>query len=88
MGGIQITGKENQQKCGQALGIDFVANPELPATNEYAFKSAAWFWSSRNLNALADAQNFLEITKKINGGTNGLDDRKIFYARAKQVLGF
>jgi putative chitinase len=87
-GGIQLTGKENHKNCGDALGADFVTNPDLLLTNEYIFKSAAWFWASRNLNALADAKNFVEITKRINGGTNGLEDRQAYYARAKKVLGF
>lgn len=49
--------------------------------------SAAWFWSSRGLNGLADMDDILSITKRINGGTNGLDDRKLRLKRAKEVLG-
>jgi len=53
---------------------------------EWAAKSAAWFWNSRNLNALADAGDFVGLTRRINGGTNGLAERQEFYQRALKVL--
>ena len=83
---IQITGRKNYQQISDAWGIDFVANPELLATPEYAVKSACWWWDDRKLNALADVGDFLKITKIINGGTNGLADRQAHYARAKEAL--
>jgi putative chitinase len=87
-GAIQLTGKENHRRCGDALGVDFVTNPDLLATPEFAFKSAAWFWSENGLNALADAEDLRAMTKRINGGLNGLAERQMYYDRAKKFLGF
>jgi putative chitinase len=70
----------------KALGIDCVNKPELLESTENACRSAAWWWASKGLNELADAGNFLAITKKINGWTNGLKDREELYARAKIAL--
>lgn len=83
---IQITGTHNYRACGVALGLDLVAAPELLEQPGLACRSAAWFWSSRHLNALADAGNFLLITKRVNGGTNGWADRVKYYERAKNVF--
>lgn len=86
---IQITGTDNYKACSLALFCDeqfLMDNPELLETPEYACRSAAWFWKSRKLNDLADAEDFLKITRRINGGTNGLADRNIYYKRAKEVL--
>lgn len=84
---IQITGRENYETCGRALGRDLLSNPELLETPELACRSAAWFWHSRDLNALADEGDFARITRKINGGLNGWDDRVKFWERAKDILG-
>jgi putative chitinase len=84
---IQITGKTNYVQLMMALDIDCVVNPAVVEEPVNACRSAAWWWSSRNLNALADAGNFLKITKVINGGTNGLADREALYEVAKNVLG-
>lgn len=85
---IQVTGRANYQKASQALFGDdrLLKNPELLEQPEWAAKSAAWFWSSRNLNALADQDRFTDITRAINGGTNGLEDRKARYRYALAVL--
>jgi putative chitinase len=83
---IQITGRENYLKCGEALGLDLIETPELLETPKYAALSAAWFWDSRHLNALADVGDMDRITRKINGGTNGLPDRLALYAKANEVL--
>jgi putative chitinase len=83
-GCIQITGATNYFACGKSLGVDFIHNPELLETPEYASKSACWFWSSRGLNKIADTDNILTITKRINGGTNGLADRQKYLDRAKE----
>lgn len=85
---IQVTGRANYQKASQALFGDdrLLKNPELLEQPEWAAKSAAWFWSSRKLNALADLDRFTDITKAINGGTNGLEDRKARYRLALRVL--
>jgi len=85
-GPIQITGRFNYQRFGQQLGIDLVARPELAATPAVAFEVAALFWKSNGLNELADAGDFLRITKRINGGTNGLAEREKYFARAQAVL--
>lgn len=84
---IQITGRRNYQLCGFALHLDLIAQPELLEQPEYACRSAAWFWHNANLNALADQGDFDRITKKINGGQNGRDERRALWATAKKVLG-
>lgn len=85
---IQITGKFNYLACSEALFNDqrLLATPELLEHPVYASLSAAWFWQRAGLNSLADKQDLLTITRKINGGTNGLDDRKALYKRALEVL--
>lgn len=83
---IQITGRANYQKLSDYFGVDFVANPEWLETPEWACQSAGWFWHTRNLNVLADREDFRAITKKINGGYNGLDDRLTYYTRALSIL--
>ena len=85
-GPIQITGRYNYQKYGALLGVDLVAGPELAATPAIAFATAGLFWISNGLNALADAQRFETITRRINGGVNGLAERQRYYARALEVL--
>jgi putative chitinase len=83
---IQVTGKANYKSCGDALGIDLIAQPELLETPEYAARSAGWFWDSRKLNAIADKGDFLLLTKRINGGTNGYADRQAYLQRAQGVI--
>jgi putative chitinase len=84
---IQLTGKENYANCGTALGIDFVGNPTLLIEPKYAVLSAGWFWNKKGLNSLADASDIETMTKRINGGLIGLDDRKAKIAKALSVLG-
>lgn len=84
---IQITGRNNYHECGKALGVDLITNPELLETNDLACRSAAWFWASRGLNDLADRGDFERITKRINGGLNGYQERLVYHARAKTALG-
>lgn len=83
---IQVTGYDNHLACGTALGLDLLNEPTLLEQPVHAARSAAWFWTSRNLNDLADAGDFERITKRINGGLNGYDDRLAAYDRAKEVL--
>ncbi len=83
---IQITGRANYAECGEALGLGLISDPELLEQPQHAAMSAAWYWSSRGLNSLADKADFLAITKRINGGTNGLADRQALYDRALKVL--
>ena len=85
-GCIQLTGHANYFHCGKALGVDFVANPDLVATPKYASLSAGWFRSTHNCNAPADALDFTKVTKIINGGTIGLDDRIKHVQQALAVL--
>jgi predicted chitinase len=86
-GPIQITGRANYKRYGDMLGIDLVNNPALAATPEVGFRTAGLYWQRNNCNALADGQQFVAITRRINGGTNGLDDRVRYYDRAKRALG-
>ena len=85
-GPIQITGRFNYTKYGGLLGIDLTANPPLAATPEVAFATAGLYWETNGLNELADAEQFTAITRRINGGTNGLPDRQKYYEAAKAVL--
>ena len=84
---IQITGRNNYYECGSVLGWDFITSPELLEQPINACRSAAWFWASRGLNDLADKGDFDRITKRINGGTNGLKERQAYYAKAMLFLG-
>jgi putative chitinase len=89
-GPIQITGRANYRRFGDLLGVDLVAAPPQAARPELAFRIAGLFWSKKGLNELADqatADAFREITRRINGGFNGLPDRQQFYANARTVFG-
>jgi putative chitinase len=85
-GFIQLTGKDNYTKCGKSIGADLLANPDYLITLEGAFKSALWFWNANGLNAFADKGDILGMTKKINGGTIGLEERKAHYEKALKLL--
>lgn len=84
---IQLTGRSNHETCGEALGLDLIGCPELLEEPVNACRSAAWFWETHGCNELADKHDFLRITKRINGGTNGWHDRWKYYQRALQVIG-
>jgi putative chitinase len=84
---IQLTGKENYGNCGLAIGVDLLADPTLLLDPRYAALSAGWFWNKKGLNSLADSGDIETMTKRINGGLIGLDDRKAKIAKAEQVLG-
>ena len=73
---IQLTGKENYANCGLGIGVDLLGNPDWLATPKYAALSAGWYWNKRNLNSDADAGNIASMTRKINGGNIGIEDRK------------
>jgi putative chitinase len=81
MGAKQLTGKDNHKRCGDYLGVDFVANPEKLLEPEYAIRSAGWFWKTNNLNRFADAGDIKGMTKAINGGLIGIEDRTARYDR-------
>lgn len=75
-GFIQLTGKDNFNIFSKDTGIDIVTNPESIRDDlSLAIRTAIWFWNNNNLNKFADAKDILGATKKINGGTNGLEDR-------------
>jgi putative chitinase len=84
---LQITGYTNYADCGKALGLACAENPKLLIEPVNAARSAAWFWCSRGLNALADKQDIRGITKRINGGYNGLNNRIAAYKRALKAFG-
>lgn len=86
-GPIQITGRFNYRKYGDLLGIDLLAEPARAAAPEVGFATAGLFWQSNGLNELADQRQFVTITKRINGGSNGLAERQAYYERAQAVLG-
>ena len=86
-GCIQLTGHANYFHAGKALGVDFVSEPDLVATPRFAALSGGWFWSTHNCNAPADALDYTKVTKIINGGTIGLDDRIKHVQQALAVLG-
>jgi len=75
-GFIQITGRSNYADLSKDTGIDFLNNPDLLLIEANALISALWFWNKKGLNAYADKNDIVTITKRINGGINGLDDRK------------
>lgn len=87
---IQITGRSNYEQVGAGLGVDLVRQPELLEQPEFAVKSACWWWQSRGLNQVADANTygtFEQITRTINGGLTGQPDRVRRWQLAQKVLG-
>lgn len=84
---IQLTGKVNYQNFADSIETPVEELPEYLATFEGAVQSACWFWESNNLNQYADTGDILTMTKRINGGTIGLEDRKKHYEHALHVLG-
>lgn len=90
---IQLTGRDNYAALARALSIDALNTPDLLLRPAGAALSAAWFWQSHHLNDLADLgaeadgdRRFEEITRRVNGGTNGLGERRTYWQRALQVL--
>lgn len=83
---IQLTGKENYTRFAESIETPVEEIPEFLATFEGAIQSACWFWETTNLNQYADNGDILTMTKRINGGTIGLEDRKKHYAHAMHVL--
>jgi putative chitinase len=83
---IQVTGRANYAACGKVLGLDLLTQPDLLEQTINACRSAGWFWQTRGLNALADAGDQMKVTRRINGGTNGLAERLALFAVALRVL--
>ncbi len=91
---IQLTGRANYTAFSRDKSVDAVVNPDLLLQPHGAALSAAWFWQTKGLNGVADLTagpdgeaHFIEITRRINGGTNGLLQRRAYWERARQVLG-
>lgn len=86
---IQLTGRENYAAFDHAMGQGglFLRNPDLVAQLPWSVSAAGWFWTRKGLNALADRDDVLAVTRRINGGTNGLEDRKRRLAHAKKLFG-
>jgi putative chitinase len=83
---IQITGRANYDACGKELGLDLLSHPELLEEPINACRSAGWYWSTHHLNWLADEGDHIKITKRINGGLNGIEDRLSLARAAEKVL--
>ena len=82
-GPIQLTGRANYRKYGQQLGIDFENNPEIVAIPSIGLMVACKFWADNGLNLLADQDDVRAVTRRINGGYNGFEDRKSHLAKLK-----
>ena len=85
-GVIQLTGKDNYAFCGQALKLPLLDNPDLLLEPMNAAMSAGWFWNKKGLNSAADVSGWEEVTRKINGGVLGLNDRIAKINQALQIL--
>jgi putative chitinase len=83
---IQLTGRSNYQAISNAFGIDFIQQPELLKQPEWAVKSSFWFWGKNKLNIIADSGDFKLLTRRINGGFNGLNDRLELLERCKKYI--
>ena len=83
---IQLTGKDNYTLASDALGMDFVHSQDYILVPKYAALTAGWYWNKRQLNKEADAKDYTAMTKKINGGTIGLDDRIAHIQHAQEAL--
>lgn len=84
---IQLTGRSNYQAFADSIDTDINEIPEYLGTFEGAVQSACWFWETNKLNQFADTGDILTMTKRINGGTLGLEDRKKHYEHALHILG-
>jgi len=86
-GAIQLTGKDNYSRFAKDMGMELEEVPAYLETPEGAIMSAGWFWNVNGLNKFADAEDIVGSTKRINGGTIGLEDRKHHYQEIKQIIG-
>jgi putative chitinase len=83
---LQITGRTNYTAISNDFNVPFVDDPELLAQYPYCVLSAGWFWDKHNLNRYADQDNITLITRKINGGLNGIMDRERWLGKCKWVI--
>jgi len=84
---IQLTGRGNYAGIGRVLGLDLEAQPELAASAEWALPCAAAWWQLNGCNGLADTDDVRAVTRRVNGGYHGLEERRLWTARAKELLG-
>jgi putative chitinase len=82
----QLTGRDNYRRCGDALRIDLIGNPDLLLLPANAAMSAGWFWSTNKLNDIADLGDVLGMTRRVNGGTNGLTERAALWDAGMKVF--
>lgn len=87
-GYLHHTGRHEYARLSRAFDVDFVSRPERVATHKWGTLAAANYWQSRNINRLADRDDFEGVTRAINGGLNGYRDRCLYYRRARKVAGF
>lgn len=85
-GPIQLTGRANYRTFGRKVGIDIEAHPEVVALPSFGLLVACMFWDAKGLNALADADDVEAVTRRVNGGLNGLAERKTYLIKAKGLL--
>lgn len=85
-GVIQLTGKDNYTNFGKSIHLTAAETSDYLETKRGALESACWYWKTNGLNATADAQDIVAMTKKINGGTIGLEDRKAHFKHALEIL--
>lgn len=83
---LQITGRDNYAKCGADLGLPLLDHPDLLELPQHAARSSGWYWKHFNLNELADIGDQRAVTKRINGGYNGLPERLAFFNAAERAL--
>jgi putative chitinase len=83
---IQLTGRANYRAYGKALKVDLEGKPELAAEPAFSLRIACEYWKSRNINAACDRDDLITVTRLINGGTNGLEDRRGYTSRAKAAI--
>ena len=83
---IQITGRSNYAACGEWIGLPLLDQPELLEEPVPAVRSSCWYWMTRHLNSICDAQNFTLLTRRINGGTNGMASRKQWLTKIRKEL--
>lgn len=82
----QLTGRDNYARCGAALWLDLTGSPELLLQPQHAAMSAGWFWSTNDLNSIADLGDVLLMTRRINGGVNGLAQREALWQEGLRVF--
>ena len=85
-GVIQITGRHNYEQCALDLGLPLVEKPELLKQLPHCVLAAGWFWKKNKLNSYCDSGDFIALTKKINGGLNGIEDRTLLLKRAIEAI--